>query len=1553
MTAAPQTAGVAETAGSTPEQATGGTPAPGGPDAGTYTVLRDRLARHGRELAAAAEKLDADRAAVFAAEPLQVLGIERVRTPGPAVARDLAWVGGRLLIGFEGADVFAAYDVRDPFQLVETDEPWLRDDRLRADLAELLRYHRHTRLQSLRRTGNRLLAAFQVGPRPTDVRVLRWAVATDGTVSYVDNQGERDTPPPPPADVEWTPADRADHVVVDRRPMLLLDGVAHVSTTNGTLTVTADGVTHEEPVDEPLQSIADADVAWARVGALMLLRVRPYREPADRHLVLNLHARTVVRLDGIGRAVRRLPDDRGVVFPGGYALGSGASRTFDVDDDGMAFDRVVRPPGGADALYVFRSGATGRALLLAYDLVRDEVAAPIDTHGHALADDGTLLVLRAAEPGRVHPVQAWRTPFVAEPVAPVGDGPLARIGNADLVRAVADCLALARAAQGGPEGGGPASVAAIEAVTAAGDRLIDRHHWLGEAVAGGLRASVTAVRDAASRLGDAHELARVAVTAARAREDGADAHVTALVRRAEGERPADTAGWVAQLAGLRAAHGLLATVRDEPHVRPQRMDELAGRLDSAIADAGRRAVAFLAGPDAFAPYAARTDGHDADAHAVTSSSEADALGGRLAAEIEGLRAVTDVVGGLETAGAEARARILERVGAVLARLNRTRATLDARTREVRAAESRAAFVAESALLRQSSTAALALSDTPRRCDAELAALLARLEQLEARFDADEHLDALAAARTEVTDAFAARRQNLLDERARRVERVALSCERVFAAVGHRAAALSTVDEVWAFFAGDPLTGRLRALADELRGLDEPVRAADVAARLAAARRDAARAVRDRADLYDDDGATLRLGGHRFAVTTGPVEVALLPHGDELAVSVTGTSYRRPVTDEAFAATRRFWNRPVVSESPDLYRAEYLAADLFVSGASVADAVSTRHDEGYVAGVHDHDAAAILAALRAADVGTLRYPPEVRAAAQLYWALGMPDGRQADRAAALVRARDTLGAVDGVRALAEELGAEARGFLAAAGLPTGGDLLGEYLVEELAASPAGFAVSPEARDLLDRFEAAHGPVPDDTDPAARHRIATAWLSGFAPGSPFVPEAVALAVCAAPRHDPAASTVCVVEGLLGSHPRIVDGRLSFRVDDLLARARYHAVHEVPAYRAYRVARARLVAAERERLRVDTFRPAVPDSFVRNRLVDEVYLPLIGASLARQLGSAGGSTERSGLLVLVSPPGYGKTTLVEYVASRLGLLLVTVDGPALGSGTTSLDPDRAPDAAARREVEKLNLALELGANVLLYVDDIQHTSPELLQRFVSLCDAGRSIESVRDGQAVTVDLRGARFAVCLAGNPYTSSGQEFRLPDMLANRADVLDLGEVLSGRDDLFELSYLENARAALPADVDVTAQLERVRAVLLAVNRAYIASAGQADEARAEPPFLLQGSYRDMNAIARRLHPAMDAEDVDRLIDDHYAGEARTLGPKAEANLLKLARLRGVQTPEQAARWAHVVAAHRRAQLLGDGADPVAHAVTSLADRLEAAILKTAPPTTGLHRREPG
>jgi hypothetical protein len=95
----------------------------------------------------------------------------------------------------------------------------------------------------------------------------------------------------------------------------------------------------------------------------------------------------------------------------------------------------------------------------------------------------------------------------------------------------------------------------------------------------------------------------------------------------------------------------------------------------------------------------------------------------------------------------------------------------------------------------------------------------------------------------------------------------------------------------------------------------------------------------------------------------------------------------------------------------------------------------------------------------------------------------------------------------------------------------------------------------------------------------------------------------------------------------------------------------------------------------------------------------------------------------------------------------------------------------------------------------------------------------------------------------------------------------------------------------------------------------------------------------MTRLAERVVPAMNDDELELLLDDHYRGEAQTLTSGAEANLLKLAELRGRLTAEEADRWAEVRAAYRRTRALGGAqADPLSRAVGAvglLADQVAA------------------
>ncbi|MDX3322849.1 DNA repair ATPase [Streptomyces sp. ME03-5684b] len=1757
-----------------PEKAATGTHDTGDTaDAGAYEVLRDRLAAQTADLARRAGLLNARRVEEFGSARLELASTERLRTEHPGVPCDLAAVGDALLLGSTGrpghrtgtaavADVFTLYD-RDLNPLPESAVPGLLDDpAFVREFADLHRYYRQARLLRLRPVGGRLLAVFRTGEKAADIRVLRWELTEDGRAAFLDARGERDDVFPPSHDFEWTAATREDHVL-GRHPHVSVRGEFHVSAVGGALTVkleddteTAQGV-YSEPVDEPLQSLADADIAHARVGALILLRVRPYKEDTDRHLVFNTLTKSVVRLDGIGAACRRLPDDQGIVFPGGYCLATGVHRTYELDAAGLEFEREVRSPNGEDVLYAFHARGESRGLLLSYNTIRKEVANPLPCRGWALAEDGTFTVLRADgdEPAQVHPVQLWHSPYVSDThaaAAPAGSGPLARVGNADLVRGISACLSVA-----GAVGDGITTAEGYRALAASCVRAADGHHWLGEADLGDLAGALAVVRETAEQVLAEFETVRdLTRRAAEARDEAAE-RIASVVRRLRGEAPKEAAAWVRGLTELRHAHGHLLTVKEMRYADAPGIDALAGEAEASLAELGRRAVAFLAREDAFDAQRADVEALVADAEAIATVAEAGPVAARLDELADGLRTVTDVVAELDVGDATVRTALLERVAAVLGGVNRARATLDARRRALLDREGRAEFTAETALLGQAVTAALAAADTPERCDDQLARLLARLEDLESRFaEFDGFLAELADKRTEIYDALAARKQALSDTRARRAEQLAASAARIMETVTRRCATLADADAVSTYFASDPMPAKVRRTAEELRALGDSVRAEELDGRLKSARQEAARALRDRTDLYADDGRTLRLGAHRFAVNTQPLDLTLVPDGDGLAFALTGTDYRSPVTDPDFAATRAHWDRTLPSESPGVYRAEHLAARLLRQhGASalaaaddlpalVREAAQEAYDEGYERGVHDHDATLVLTALLPLyeKAGTLVHEPAARAAAQLFWAHGTtPRAREAwtRRARSLARARDTFGLSAAIAALEEELagavgtwpgpgemvagagpvpggaaggapaedgragvppaatggaagslpgasgppsgagapsgaagsaagtagsgagapgsgagapgsgvgaavsgaagdagraagvpraaGGTARsadGFAGAAGAvgsatgtsgpPAGAPGSGAeharaaaaYLFHELTTEPEGFVLGAGTRTLLEKFRRTVGtPAYDEDlaaldDLAARGQLAEAWISSYAAagGTGLTPgdlaEAVAAELCPdLPRYDGDVPPTATAEGLLGTHPRITGGRLPLRLDEFLARTARFAAHDVPEFRAYQRRRTALVGAERARLRLDDHRPRVMSAFVRNRLVDEVYLPLVGDSLAKQLGATGDGkrTDTGGLLLLLSPPGYGKTTLVEYVAERLGLMLVKVGGPALGHGVTSLDPADAPNATARQEVEKINFALASANNTLLYLDDIQHTSPELLQKFIPLCDATRRVDGVWNGAPRTYDLRGKRFAVCMAGNPYTESGARFQVPDMLANRADVWNLGDVLTGKEEAFALSFLENALTANPvlaplagrdrADLELLvrlatgdptaradrldhayppAELERILSVLrhlvaaretvLAVNAAYIASAARSDETRTEPAFRLQGSYRNMNKIAQRVRPVMNDAERAAVLDDHYTAEAQTLTHGAEANLLKLAELRGTLTPEQADRWAEVRTAHVRARTLGGpDDDPLTRAVAALgllADRVaavESAITRAADP----------
>ena len=1048
-------------------------------------------------------------------------------------------------------------------------------------------------------------------------------------------------------------------------------------------------------------------------------------------------------------------------------------------------------------------------------------------------------------------------------------------------------------------------------------------------------------------------------------------------------------------------------------------------LQEAQERVGAATGEFLGGERALAPLHARLQQLDAAAQeADTARALARQLGDMQAMSAE-LDMLSELMASLKVDDATRRTRVVEAISALYARLNQARARAEQKRRSLGSAEAVAQFGAQFALFGQSVASALGLATDPERADEQLSRLMVQLEELESQFgEHEQFLSDILAKREELLDTFEAHRQALLDERQRKAQSVFDAAARILDGLARRTERFGTLDELNAFFAGDPLILKLRELAGRLRDYRDSVKADDIEARLKGVRDQAVRSLRDRSDLFEDGGHIIRLGPrHRFSVNTQPLDLTILPRGEGLAVHLTGTDYFEAIHDPELDALRDWWQVSLDSESPALYRGEYLAGlilDAAVHGRdgidmaalehALADPVelerlvrafaSPRYREGYEKGIHDHDAARLLQALAPLyrGAGPLVHAPRGRALALMFWARHQ---QRADaqawpgRAVGAAAVQTLFGTAEGIDALRAEMSAALSDFAAEDGLPFDAGLApvaADYLYDELRGGDPTFGVSHYARDLLAALDAqlqaaglADGlerSLQQAPSPAAQWSLLAHWLNAMvreprhAALAGYVPEAIALRLAARDlRHRIVEATlVARVDGLLGEHPRIDGGAMTLAIDDFLARFREHRGGFVPGFERYQALRHRIAARERDALRLSEFRARPLSSFVRNRLINEVYLAVIGDNLAKQMGTAGEGkrSDLMGLLMMISPPGYGKTTLMEYVASRLGLVFMKINGPALGHEVRSLDPAQAPDATSRQELEKLNLALEMGNNTMLYVDDIQHTHPEFLQKFISLCDGTRRIEGVWKGRTRTYDMRGKKFCVVMAGNPYTESGEVFRIPDMLANRADIYNLGDVLGGMEEAFKLSYIENSLTSSPvlaplatrdlADLyllvdkaagkdvstnalshaysgaeinEIVATLQRlaqVRDVVYRVNQQYIASAAQADRYRTEPPFRLQGSYRNMNKLAEKISPVMNAAELQQLIDDHYLGEAQLLTTGAEENLLKLAELRGTMDDAQAARWAQIKRDFLRNKAMGgDDADTGARVVAQLAD----------------------
>ena len=265
-------------------------------------------------------KLNDLRADVFGNIETVLLSTERVTTEHNCTPRDLVAIGNQFIFGYNVqfglkseiglADVFSAYQFSDhAFHAQGLD--LIGDERFVSDFHELYRFYKDTRFSRFFRSGPMVHMVFQVGKTPKDIKSFKWRVGED-RLEYIDNRSEHEVKDPPQHEFRWVRTTRDQHHY-GSHPHISIEDLVFVETVGGDLTIKVENNTdsgegiYAEPVDNPDQTLDDAEIHYAVVGNLVLLKIRPYQELQDRFFVFNGKIQQAMRLDEIEHSCVMLP----------------------------------------------------------------------------------------------------------------------------------------------------------------------------------------------------------------------------------------------------------------------------------------------------------------------------------------------------------------------------------------------------------------------------------------------------------------------------------------------------------------------------------------------------------------------------------------------------------------------------------------------------------------------------------------------------------------------------------------------------------------------------------------------------------------------------------------------------------------------------------------------------------------------------------------------------------------------------------------------------------------------------------------------------------------------------------------------------------------------------------------------------------------------------------------------------------------------------------------------------------------------------------------------
>ncbi len=1302
-------------------------------ESGTYEIIRNRLQKHAGELRTRLDQLNESRKVVFGAVETELIANERINTENNCTARDIVAVGKHCIFGYNVhvglrsgirmSDVFSVYKFEEN-SFREGDLKWFANKKFETDFLNLYRYYKNAYFARFVQKGSYLYMVFHLNKAGDDFKTFKFVIKDDA-LKYVDNRSDHEVAFPTQHEFKWVRAHR-DFQRSGAHPHVSIMDRVFVETVGGDLTIkvednTDDGLgIYREEVEYTDQTLDDAEYLYADLGNLIVLKIRPYQEEF-RYFVFNEKMQEVQRIDALESSGVLLPDQHGLIFANGYYLQTGEFKIFDPNMQQKLFKKRIISPNGEDFLYVFYNVKKSVYVLMHYNIIEQKVHTPILCNGYTHFPNGELCYFRAEnEASKHHVIQIWQTPFTANDVvhSEHTDSYLYKVGNKDIVKAMSECqevliLSNKEDTYSGLYG---------DLVKKCTD-VIDSYYWIDKAEGFKLHEPLLEVRETANTaIGEYDKKLRIQ-NATKTEINRVNTKATELFDKSRKNTFDAVDLFVEMLAELRVLRGEIISLKELRYTDLELIEKLETQCIEISDALSEDCVRFLLEDDALAPYIEKIKAEEAGLETIATATEAKALEENIDQIGKELELLIDIVSNLKIDDPTQTTRIIDNISSMYAGMNQVKAAAKKAQKSLMGTEAVAEFNAQLKLLDQGIINYLDIADSPQKCDEYLTKLMVQLEELESKFaEFDEYILKITEKREEIYSVFEARKNELLESRNNRTSALQSAAERILNGIRNRVKAIKEINELNGFFAADLMIDKVRNIITQLTELDDSNKANAIQTQLKTLREEAIRQLRDKQDLFVDGQNIIKFGRHKFSVNVQPLDLTIVQDNGDMKFHLTGTNFYDDITDNDFLNTKDVWSQSVISENQNVYRAEYLAYQLFNQDRDtllsangqllnhVQQAAATRYQEAYTKGIHDEDAAKILSALLqlSKEIDLLCFAPDVRACASVFWGKYLEDEHRAvhppapskggDTNASRLKAKDAnventsvspFGGGRGVDSRAksspvdardlyqkqlksagvlleifpdthefdyiiDELENEVKLFQASTGLfpDIQAEKVAQYLFRELARSDK-FIISSPAAKLHNEFlkylkeKKSVSNYENSVRELEGHyveqfQLIRKWIHAFstqyknAEYTNYVNEAATLLLlnnfdkkCIIKT-----DTTITIKDLHGTHALVNEGAYRLDYNDFTDKMSHYEREIAPRFNRYVKMKKDLADSYKKQLRLHEFEPRVLSSFVRNKLIDKVYLPIFGDNLAKQIGTADENTrtDRMGLLLLI---------------------------------------------------------------------------------------------------------------------------------------------------------------------------------------------------------------------------------------------------------------------------------------------------------------------------------